>query len=164
MQQSPLVSVAGLMRARVSNQSGQRVGAVVDLIARMQPEDDYPPLTGLLIRVGSRRSFLPADAIGEITRRAVRLRTARMDLHIFPGPGEVLLAEDVLDHQLIDLEGRQVLRAADLYLARMAASSGWWAWTSASRPWCVAWGRGSGGACRRRSESSTGRRWRRSAR
>lgn len=117
--QQAVVSVAGLVGARVSNQAGERVGTVVDLIARMQPEDAYPPLTGLLIRVGSRRSFLPADAIGEITPRAVRLRTARMDLRDFSRrPGEVMLAEDVLDHQLIDLDGRQVLRAADLYLAR----------------------------------------------
>ncbi|WP_036344610.1 magnesium transporter MgtE N-terminal domain-containing protein [Mycolicibacterium aromaticivorans] len=118
--QQAVVSVAGLVSAPVSNQAGQLLGRVVDLIAHMQPEEHYPPVTGLLVRVGSRRSFLPADAIGEITPRAVRLRTARMDLRDFARrPGEVLLAEDVLDHQLIDLEGRQVLRAADLYLARM---------------------------------------------
>jgi CBS domain-containing protein len=117
-----LLSVAGLIGAPVSNQAGERVGTVVDLIAGMQSADHYPPLSGLLVRVGSRRSFLPADAIGEITHRAVLLCTARMDLRDFARrPGEVLLAGDVLDHQLIDLGGRQVLRAADLYLARMGS-------------------------------------------
>ena len=118
--QRAVVSVAALVGAPVTNQAGERVGKVIDLIARMHSEDRYPPLSGILIRVGSRRSFLPADAIGEITQRAVQLRTARMDLRDFVRrPGEVLLAEDILDHQLIDLEGRQVLRAADLYLAPM---------------------------------------------
>jgi CBS domain-containing protein len=113
-----LVSVAGLVGAPVLNQAGQRVGAVVDLIARMYSDDPYPPVTGLLIRVGSRRSFLSADAIGTFGNRSVGLRTARMDLVDFERrPGEVLLAADVLDHQLIDLDGRQVIRAADLYLA-----------------------------------------------
>jgi CBS domain-containing protein len=116
-----LVSVAGLVGAPVSNQAGERVGTVVDLIARLDTEEQYPPLSGLMIRVGSRRSFLPAEAIGAITHRSVRLQTARMDLREFlRRPGEVLLAGDVLDHQLIDLDGRQVLRAADLYLTAMA--------------------------------------------
>ncbi len=115
-----LVSVAGLVGAPVSNQAGQRVGKVVDMIARMHSGEPYPPLSGLLIRVGSRRSFLPVGAVGEITHRAVRLKTAQVDLREFlRRPGEVLLVGDVLDHQLIDLDGRQVLRAADLYLAPM---------------------------------------------
>jgi CBS domain-containing protein len=118
--QQVLVSVAGLIGAPVSNQAGEQVGRVVDLIARMQSDDRYPPLTGLMIKVGSRRSFLPAEAIGEIAHQSVRLKTARLDLREFlRRPGEVLLATDMLDHQLIDLEGRQVLRAADLYLAPM---------------------------------------------
>jgi hypothetical protein len=120
--QQAVVSVAGLVGAPVANQAGEPVGKVVDLIARMQSEDPYPPLAGLLVRVGSRRSFLPAEAIGELTRGGVTLRTARLDLRDFlRRPGEVLLAGDVLDHQLIDLQGRQVLRAADLYLARMGS-------------------------------------------
>jgi Mg/Co/Ni transporter MgtE len=32
----------------------------------------------------------------------------------------VLLAKDMLDHQVVDLDGRQVIRAADLYLAPVA--------------------------------------------
>jgi Mg/Co/Ni transporter MgtE len=32
-------------------------------------------------------------------------------------PGEVMLGRDVIDHQLVDVDGVQVVRAADLYLA-----------------------------------------------
>ncbi len=116
-----IVSIAGLIGAPVVNQSGQRVGKVVDLVARMHADDRYPPITGLLVQVGSRRSFLPADSLDSITHTGVRLRTARMDLREFTRrPGEVLLAKDVLDHQLVDIDGRQVIRAADLYLAPVA--------------------------------------------
>src|SRR6266498_5514620 len=34
--------------------------------------------------------------------------------------GEVLLARDVLDHQLVETDGMKVIRAADLYLAQVA--------------------------------------------
>jgi CBS domain-containing protein len=55
-----------------------------------------------------------------VERRSVTLRTARMDLRDFHRrEGEVLLARDVLDHQLVDTDEVQVIRAADLYLAQV---------------------------------------------
>jgi hypothetical protein len=119
--QQAIVSVASLVGAPVFNQAGQRVGKLVDLVARMQGQDRYPPLTGLLLRVGSRTSFLPIEAVENIAHQSVYLRTARLDLREFTRrPGEVLLAKDMLDHQVVDLDGRQVIRAADLYLAPVA--------------------------------------------
>jgi CBS domain-containing protein len=119
--QQAIVSVASLVGAPVFNQRGQRVGKLVDLVARMQGQDRYPPLTGLLLRIGSRNSFLPIEAVDSINHQSVHLRTARLDLREFMRrPGEVMLAKDMLDHQVVDLDGRQVIRAADLYLAPVA--------------------------------------------
>ncbi|WP_254646708.1 CBS domain-containing protein [Streptomyces sp. GbtcB6] len=113
-----LVSLAGLIGGPVTNQSGQEVGRVVDVVARLYGADAYPPVTGLILRIGRRRTFLAADAIGKVQAGHVRLSTARVDLRDFTRrPGEVLLAKDVLDHQLVDVDGIQVTRAADLYLA-----------------------------------------------
>jgi CBS domain-containing protein len=59
-----------------------------------------------------------ASAIQTIEHTQIVLKTARLDLTDFaPRPGEVTLAEQVLDHQLVDVDGVQVIRAADLYLA-----------------------------------------------
>ena len=113
-----IVSVAGLVGAQVLNQAGQDVGRLVDVVARVRGEDRYPPVAGILVRVGRRTSFLAADTIAGVDHRLVRLRSARLDLRDFSRrAGEVLLAKDVLDHQLVDVDGRQVIRAADLYLA-----------------------------------------------
>ncbi len=113
-----IVSVAGLVGAPVHNQAGQPVGKVVDIVARVHGGDRYPPITGLLIRVGSRTSFLAASAVASIGHRSLTLSNARLDLRDFQRrQGEVLLARDILDHQLVDVDGRQVIRAADLYLA-----------------------------------------------
>ncbi|TWE21854.1 magnesium transporter MgtE N-terminal domain-containing protein [Kitasatospora atroaurantiaca] len=116
-----LVSLAGLVGGPVGNQAGQEVGRVVDVVARLYGPDHYPPVTGLIIRIGRRRAFLPADHIESLHAGRVRLRTARLDLRDFTRrPGEVLLARDVMDHQLVDVDGIQVTRAADLYLAPLA--------------------------------------------
>ncbi|MGH3771768.1 MAG: magnesium transporter MgtE N-terminal domain-containing protein [Pseudonocardiaceae bacterium] len=113
-----IVSLVGLLGEPVLNQAGQEVGRVVDVVARLYGEERYPPVTGLVVRVGRRRAFLDASAISVVEHRAVRLRSARLDLREFVRrPGEVLLARDVLDHQLVDVDGVQVIRAADLYLA-----------------------------------------------
>jgi CBS domain-containing protein/sporulation protein YlmC with PRC-barrel domain len=119
--QQAIVSMASLVGSPVYNQAGQRVGKLVDLVARIHGQDRYPPLTGLLVRVGSRISFLPIETVENIAHQSVSLRTARLDLREFTRrPGEVLLAKDMLDHQVVDLDGRQVIRAADLYLAPVA--------------------------------------------
>ncbi|KJS63357.1 magnesium transporter MgtE [Streptomyces rubellomurinus] len=116
-----LVSVAGLIGGPVTNQAGEEVGRVVDLVARLYGPDPYPPITGLIIRIGRRRAFVRAGKVERVLTGQVRLRTARVDLREFNRrPGEALLARDVMDHQLVDVDGVQVTRAADLYLAPLA--------------------------------------------
>ncbi|MEE1783492.1 CBS domain-containing protein [Streptomyces sp. SP17BM10] len=119
---SSLVSLAGLVGGPVTNQAGEEVGRVVDVVARLYGPEPYPPVTGLIIRIGRRRAFIAATAVERIHTCGVRLRTSRVDLREFNRrPGEVLLARDVMDHQLVDVDGVQVTRAADLYLAPLAA-------------------------------------------
>src|ERR1700689_4122206 len=116
-----LVSLAGLIGQPVLNQAGQQIGHVADVVARWDSNQAYPPVTGLIVRVGRRRAWLPIDTVGEVTRERVRLRTARLDLReVARRPGEVELARDVIDHQLVDTDGARVIRASDLYLARVA--------------------------------------------
>jgi CBS domain-containing protein len=118
---SELVSLAGLIGKPVLNQSGQQIGHVADVVARWDGDQPYPPVTGLIVRVGRRRAWLPVDAVEEVTRERVRLRTARLDLRdVARRPGEVELARDVIDHQLVDTDGARVIRASDLYVARVA--------------------------------------------
>ncbi|HET9691045.1 MAG TPA: CBS domain-containing protein [Acidimicrobiales bacterium] len=119
-----LISVAGLVGARVTNQAGQEVGRLVDVVARVRGgADTYPPISGIVLRVGGRRTYLDAGGIARVEVSHVALSTARVDLREFRRrPGEVLLARDLLDHQLVDVDGVQVIRAADLYLAAVAGT------------------------------------------
>jgi CBS domain-containing protein/sporulation protein YlmC with PRC-barrel domain len=118
---SELVSLAGLIGKPVLNQSGQQIGHVADVVARWDSNQPYPPVTGLIVRVGRRRAWLPVDAVEEVSRERVRLRTSRLDLRDAERrPGEVELARDVIDHQLVDTDGARVIRASDLYVARVA--------------------------------------------
>jgi CBS domain-containing protein len=113
-----IVSIAGLTGRPVRNQSGDEIGRLVDLVARWSDGQTYPPVTGLVVRVGHRLAFVDASAVERLEHAQVVLRSARLDLRDFVRrPGEVMLGRDVLDHQLVDVDGKQVIRAADLYLA-----------------------------------------------
>jgi MgtE intracellular N domain/CBS domain len=102
---------------------GERLGRVEDLIVRLG-EQGYPPITGFLVSVAGRRSYLPAELVEDITAAGVVLRKAKLDLRRFERRvGEVLLKHDVLDHQLINVDGARLVRANEIELARV---EGWW--------------------------------------
>ena len=112
-----LLSVAGLIGSPVIHKGGQEVGTLVDLVCHWDSEQKYPPLSGILVKVGRRIVWTPADEIASVSARKIQLKTARLDLRDFqPRSGEARLRDDVLDHQLIDVGGARVVRAADLYL------------------------------------------------
>lgn len=117
-----LVSLAGLMGRPVVNQAGAAVGKVTDIVARWDG-GAYPPATGLVVRVGRRPAYLPISQVQAIEHDRVVLRSARLDLRDFQRrSGEVVLGRDVLDRQLVDVDGVRVVRASDLYLARVGLS------------------------------------------
>jgi CBS domain-containing protein len=117
-----VVSLVGVIGAPVRNQAGDVVGSIVDFIAKWDGAEPYPPVTGMVVRVGRQRAWVPGDNVADLNASGAQLRSARLDLRAFVRrEGEVLLARDVLDHQLVDVDGRQVIRAADLYLVRLGA-------------------------------------------
>jgi len=106
---------------KVVNQEGQYLGTVVDLVFRWDTGDPYPPLAGIIIRVSRRRVFVTAQKIGRVTASKIELLAATIDLREFRGRnGEVRLIQEVLDHQLIDVDGARVVRASDLYVATLS--------------------------------------------
>jgi CBS domain-containing protein len=116
------VSLVGLIGAPICNQAGDVLGTVEDFVAKWDGIEPYPPVTGMVVRVGRQQAWVPGNNVEDLTAAGARLRSAKLDLQAFVRrEGEVLLARDVLDHQLVDVDGRQVIRAADLYLVKLGS-------------------------------------------
>jgi magnesium transporter len=95
---------------------GERVATIKDVIVRLG-EHDHPPVTGVVARYRRRDFFLPRWRITALSDRGVRLNSDILDLRPFVRrEGEVLLARDVLDKQLIDVDGKRVVRVNDVQL------------------------------------------------
>jgi CBS domain-containing protein len=117
-----LVSLAGLLGRPVRHGGGEVIGKVWDLIVRWDTDEPYPPLSGVVVKVGARRAYVPAGSVAAVRQREVMLATARLSLRDFVArEGETALASGVLDHQLVDIDGARVVRAADLYVATVGA-------------------------------------------
>lgn len=102
----------------VEGKSGDRLGRLYDLIVRLGDEP-YPTITGLVVRDRRRRFFVPAGILQSLNGTA-RLASSTVDLQPFSRrDGEVLLRQDVLDHQLIDITGRRIVRVNDVQLTRV---------------------------------------------
>jgi CBS domain-containing protein/sporulation protein YlmC with PRC-barrel domain len=112
-----LVSVAGLIGRPVRDESGRLIGKLVDIVVR-HGEETYPPVSGLIVRVGQSKSFISGQHISKFTNDEIRLSSTKIDLVDFQRrDGESLLDADVLDHQIVDVNGLRVVRSSDLYLA-----------------------------------------------
>lgn len=102
----------------VQGKTGEWIGVLEDLIVRIGDER-YPPIAGLVVRDGRRRFFVPARHLQDLNGSA-RLSSSTVDLQSFSRRnGEILLRRDVLDHQLIDITGRRIVRVNDVQLTRV---------------------------------------------
>jgi magnesium transporter len=100
----------------VRDSTGEKIGTVKDLIVRPGIAE-YPPVTGVVFQIGRRDIFLPWEQVTHADDQRIRLNSDRLSLQPFARrDGELLLVKDVLDHQLVDIEGRRVIRANDLQL------------------------------------------------
>src|SRR5437870_5749447 len=99
---------------------GERVATLKDLIVRLG-EGDHPPVAGFVARYQRRDFFLPRWRISHFGENGVRLTSDILDLRPFVRrEGEVLLASDVLDKQLIDVDGKRVVRVNDVQIIEAA--------------------------------------------
>src|SRR5256714_417409 len=99
---------------------GERVATLKDVIVRLG-EGDHPPVAGFVARYRRRAFFLPRWRISNFDVQGVRLSSDILDLRPFTRrDGEVLLAQDVLDKQLIDVDGKRVVRVNDVQIIEAA--------------------------------------------
>ena len=99
----------------VLDANGEPIGKVADLIVAVG--DRYPPVTGLVVLTDRRRIFLPWTSVDHLDTSGARLRTQVIDIGKFQQrPNEILLRADLMDKQIVDIDGRKVVRVNDLRL------------------------------------------------
>ncbi len=99
----------------VRDRNGEPIGKVADLIVALA--ERYPPVTGIVVETDRRRIFLPWSSVESLDAGGVLLQTPTIDIDKFrQRPDEILLRADLMDKQIVDIDGRKVVRVNDLRL------------------------------------------------
>ncbi len=94
----------------------EKIASINDILVKYGSEE-YPPVIGLVARLRRRNFFIPRRNISAIGLTGAKMSSAKLDLTPFERrEGEVLLGKDVLDNQLIDVDGKRVVRVNDVQL------------------------------------------------
>ncbi|CAN5162011.1 CBS domain-containing protein [soil metagenome] len=110
-----MLYLSQVLRRPVRDREGERVASIRDVVVRLG--EDHPPVTGLVARYGRRDFYLPRQRLASFGESGVQLNSDKLDLRPFARREcEVLLARDVLDKQLIDVDGKRVVRVNDVQL------------------------------------------------
>lgn len=95
---------------------GEKIASINDVLVRYGSED-YPPVIGIVARLRRRNFFIPQRNLAEFGEFGARMSSAKLNLTPFERrEGEVLLGKDVLDNQLIDVDGKRVVRVNDVQI------------------------------------------------
>jgi CBS domain-containing protein len=99
----------------VRDPTGEPIGTIADLIVAIG--DRYPPVTGLVVRTDRRQIFLPWTSVESLDDAGARLQVHTIDIMKFTQrEHEIRLRLDLLDKQIVDIEGRKVIRVNDVRL------------------------------------------------
>ena len=110
--------LSSYLGTQVVDAGGRHVGKVNDLIARLGSE--YPLVFGLRVRTtGKQHRDISWVDVRAFETSQVILSSSSDDLEPYElGERDVLLARNVLDKQIVDLDGRRLIRVQDIQLAR----------------------------------------------
>ncbi len=114
--------VSAVLGRPVIDPSGATLGHLEDL--GLEPGESLPRVSGLFIRERRERRFIPWRAVNLFTPVVVSAdpdAIGRAEAPVVSGP-DIRLRRDILDRQIVDVDGAKVVRVNDLKLATRGAN------------------------------------------
>ncbi len=116
-----MLYLSQLIGRPVRDTRDEPMGKVADLIVAVG--ERYPPVTGLVVATDRREIFLHWAAVATMDATGARLSTSTLDIAKFQQrPNEIRLKVDLMDKQIVDIDGRRVVRVNDLSLDSIEGS------------------------------------------
>jgi CBS domain-containing protein len=92
------------------------IGKITDFLVN-KPDDTFPQIDGLVLRTTQGLRFAPIDTIADVDRGGVVALTAAPKEPAPPEAEALFLVADLLDKQIVDVDGRKVVRINDIEVA-----------------------------------------------
>jgi magnesium transporter len=106
-----------VLKKMVINEYGRKIGTLVDLV--MVPGEGFPQVSHLIVRQQKQTVTILWSGISLFTRLVVSVRGALTEFPVYTETeNEILLKRDILDKQIVDVDGAKVVRVNDIKLGK----------------------------------------------
>ncbi len=109
------IFISEVYKKPVLDQTGEEIGKLKDIVVGLG--EPFPAVTAVVISAGKDTYLVPWDTINLFNRRVISVN-ARMDA-LKPSevaPSDILIFRDLLDKQIVDINGAKLVRVNDLEL------------------------------------------------
>ena len=107
-------ALTDLLGRQARDVDGNVLGVLHDLV--VVPQEHPTRVAYLVIRARAADLVVPADTLASVTGGIIRLRPGRLETVPLAADSLLLLQRDLLDQQIIDVQGRKVVRVNDVEL------------------------------------------------
>jgi len=113
-----MIYISQLLRQRVWDAYGNAIGRLNDIMVSAT-EQNMAPLVALVLNKNRRNlCYIPAEQIASLWPSiTLKVNVDKVSAYV-PQGHELLLIDRVLDQQIVDIEGKRLVRVNDLQLAR----------------------------------------------
>jgi magnesium transporter len=112
-----LPNLSAMMGRRIEDGDGGLVGRLADVV--VSSDAKFPPVKGFICRMphhSSERTFIPMSAVTEV--KPDRIIVTPRSSQVEADEGDVFLYRDLLDKQIVDMDGYKIVRVSDIRIAR----------------------------------------------
>jgi CBS domain-containing protein len=116
-----LSELVGRSAVVAGDASQKPAGKVIDFLVT-KPDDTFPRIDGLVVKTKNGERYVPMADIIEVDERGSIVLRTRPETPAIPEEQALYLIRDLFDKQIVDVDGRKVVRINDLEVANTGGS------------------------------------------
>jgi magnesium transporter len=115
-----MIYLSELTGKLVTDTDGEHIGNLMDLVACSQPNISRPVIVAIVVKRKGKELVIPISDVIVLIRPIIPLKDRIQNIKPYqPTEDDLYLARDVLDKQIIDINGVRVVRVNDLEIVRV---------------------------------------------
>ena len=115
-----MIYLSELTGKLVTDTDGEHIGNLMDLVACSQPNISRPVIVAIVVKRKGKELIIPISDVIVLIRPIIPLKDRIQNINPYhPTEDDLYLAQDVLDKQIIDINGVRVVRVNDLEIVRV---------------------------------------------
>jgi sporulation protein YlmC with PRC-barrel domain len=109
------IFVSEVYKKPVLDPTGEEIGKLKDIVVTMG--EPFPAVGVIIVSSGKNTYLVPGDMVNLFNRRVISVNAYSKDLlPSTPSPADILICRDLLDKQIVDINGAKLVRVNDLEL------------------------------------------------